>query len=107
MLCYGSISSSNNLSVPNRRLLMAPFTMQHFVEMNVSNVDQPLMETTFACTLLCKEALLLGITLTPLPHRYSRSVARETDGMPLQVSAEVGVKASLPHDETGGVEATR
>lgn len=43
---------------------------------------------------LCEEAALLGITVTPLPHRYSRSVAWETDGMPLQVRAEVGVKAS-------------
>lgn len=60
-----------------------------------------------ALTLLCEEAVLLGITVTPFPQRYSRSVARETDGMPLQVSAEVGVKAFLPHDQTGGVEATR
>lgn len=58
-------------------------------------------------TLLCKEAALPGITVTPLPHRYSWSVAWETDGMPLQVRAEVSVKASLPHKESGVVETLR
>lgn len=77
--------------------------MQNILKMNVSSVGQPLTENPFhALTLLCEEAVLLGITVTSLPHHYS--VARETDGMPLQVSAEVGVKASLPHRES--VEAT-